>query len=117
MVEGWIVDVYLDEISEKMVLWIKEECGKVTKHLIGWTSFLHVKADSDDLKKLESKLRKTEYQMLYGDMKISREYRLTSHESSFPSEVLRISLSKPSKITWVDGIVAIKCIFFYTFFN
>ena len=64
MVEGWIVDAYLDEISEKMVLWIKEECGKVTKHLIGWTSFLHVKADLDDLEKLESKLRKIEYQML-----------------------------------------------------
>ena len=106
MVEGWIVDAYLDEISEKMVLWIKEECGKVTKHLIGWTSFLHVKADLDDLEKLESKLRKIEYQMLYGDMKISREYRLTSHESSFPSEVLRISLSKPSKIKQVADVIS-----------
>ena len=45
MVEGWILDTYLDEISEKMVLWIKEDCGKVTKHFIGWNSFLHVKAD------------------------------------------------------------------------
>ena len=52
MVEGWILDTYLDEISEKMVLWIKEDCGKVTKHFIVWNSFLHVKADSDDLKKL-----------------------------------------------------------------
>lgn len=106
MVEGWILDTYLDEISEKMVLWIKEDCGKVTKHFIGWTSFLHVKADSDDLKKLESKLRKTEYQMLYGDMNFSREHRLTSHENYLPSEVLRISLTKPSKIKQVADVIS-----------
>ena len=106
MVEGWILDTYLDEISEKMVLWIKEDCGKVTKHFIGWTSFLHVKAESDDLKKLESKLRKTEYQMLYGDMNFSREHRLTSHENYLPSEVLRISLTKPSKIKQVADVIS-----------
>jgi len=106
MVEGWILDTYLDEISEKMVLWIKEDCGKVTKHFIGWNSFLHVKADSDDLKKLESKLRKTEYQMLYGDMNFSREHRLTSHENYLPSEVLRISLTKPSKIKQVADVIS-----------
>ena len=69
MVEGWILDTYLDEKSEKIVLWIKEDCGKVTKHFIRWTSYLHVKADLDDLQKLEFKLRKIEYQMLYGEMK------------------------------------------------
>ena len=53
MVEGWILDTYLDEKSEKIVLWIKDDCGKVTKHFIRWTSYLHVKADLDDLQKLE----------------------------------------------------------------
>ena len=106
MVEGWILDTYLDEKTEKIVLWIKEDCGKVTKHFIRWTSYLHVKADLDDLQKLEFKLRKIEYQMLYGEMKFSREHRLTSHEDSLPSEVLRISLTKPSKIKQVADVIS-----------
>jgi len=106
MVEGWILDAYLDEKSEKIAIWIKEDGGEVTKHLIPWTPFLHVAGNSDDIKNLELKLKKTEYQMLYGEMIFSRENKMTSHENFSSTEVLCISLSKPSKIRQVADVIS-----------
>lgn len=106
MVEGWILDIHQDSSSEGMVVWIKLDDGSVTKHLFYWSPILHIAGNLDDINALEVKLKGMEYQTLLGEMKFSRQRRFKSHEANEASEVLAISVSRPSKLKQVADVVS-----------
>ena len=106
MVEGWILDTYQDSNSEGMVVWIKLDDGSVSKYIFHWAPVLHIAGNLDDIDALEVKLKEMEYQTLFGVMKFSRQKRFKSHEANRVSEVLAISISRPSKLKQVADVVS-----------
>ncbi|MCP2507794.1 MAG: hypothetical protein NLN64_05840 [Candidatus Thalassarchaeaceae archaeon] len=106
MVEGWILDIYQDSNSEGMIVWIKLDDGGVSKHIFHWSPIIHIAGNLDNISALETKLKGIEYEILFGKMKFSRQMRLKNHESDNTSEVLAISISRPSKIKHVADVIA-----------
>ena len=106
MVEGWILDTYQDSNSEGMVVWVKLDDGSVSKYIFYWSPVLHIAGNLDDIDALEVKLKEMEYQTLFGVMKFSRQKRFKSHEANEVSEILAISISRPSKLKQVADVVS-----------
>jgi len=91
MTLGWIFDAYL--LGDKMIFWIKQKDGKMTRLEDKWTQSIYVASDDKPL--LKSILNKDKILSLVEDFEfISKNEKLTDE---YPSQVLQLKLKDSSK--------------------
>ena len=91
MTLGWIFDAY--PLGDKMIFWIKQKDGKMTRLEDKWTQSIYVASDDKPL--LKSILNKDKILSLVEDFEfISKNEKLTD---DYPSQVLQLKLKDSSK--------------------
>ena len=91
MTLGWIFDAY--PLGDKMIFWIKQKDGKMTRLEDKWTQSIYVASDDKPL--LKSILNKDKILSLVEDFEfISKNEKLTDAN---PSQVLQLKLKDSSK--------------------
>jgi DNA polymerase-2 len=91
MTLGWIFDAY--PLGDKMIFWIKQKDGKMTRLEDKWTQSIYVASDDKPL--LKSILNKDKILSLVEDFEfISKNEKLTDDR---PSQVLQLKLKDSSK--------------------
>lgn len=91
MTLGWIFDAY--PLGDKMIFWIKQKDGKMTRLEDKWTQSIYVASDDKPL--LKSILNKDKILSLVEDFEfISKNEKLTD---DYPSQVLQLKLTDSSK--------------------
>jgi len=91
MTLGWIFDAY--PLGDKMIFWIKQKDGKMTRLEDKWTQSIYIASDDKPL--LKSILNKDKILPLVEDSEfISKNEKLTDE---YPSQVLQLKLKDSSK--------------------
>ena len=85
MPEGWVLDAHQDVTSGQMSVWIKEDGGKASLHLVPWSPVLHVSGTSEKLRMLSDRLEDAGVQASHGKLSTSLETvsytHLRAHET------------------------------------
>lgn len=105
MVEGWILDVHLDNTTNSMVVWIKREGGAVTRHLFQWCPTIHVYSSAGNLEELEKMISSSEHRYLHGGLTAQREFHIISHRDTTPVEVLAVRVGKPGDLAKIANSI------------
>ena len=105
MPEGWVLDAHQDGASGQMSVWIKEDGGKASLHLVPWSPVLHVSGSSGKLRMLSDRLEDAGVQASHGELSTSLEKRLISHESKNQTEVLAVEVSRTGMLSRVANLI------------
>ena len=105
MPEGWVLDAHQDVTSGQMSVWIKEDGGKASLHLVPWSPVLHVSGTSEKLRMLSDRLEDAGVQASHGKLSTSLEKRLISHESTTQTEVLAVEVSRTGMLSRVANLI------------
>ncbi len=105
MPEGWVLDAHQDVTSGQMSVWIKEDGGKASLHLVPWSPVLHVSGTSEKLRMLSDRLEDAGVQASHGKLSTSLEKRLISHESTTLTEVLAVEVSRTGMLSRVANLI------------
>ena len=105
MPEGWVLDAHQDGTSGQMSVWIKEDGGKASLHLVPWSPVLHVSGSPGKLRMLSDRLEDAGVQASHGEISTSLEKRLISHESTNQTEVLAVEISRTGMLSRVANLI------------
>ena len=112
MPEGWVLDAHQDGASGQMSVWIKEDGGKASLHLVPWSPVLHVSGSPGKLRMLSDRLEDAGVQASHGELSTSLEKRLISHESTNQTEVLAVEVSRTGMLSRVANLISPRGVLF-----
>ena len=97
MPEGWVLDAHQDGTSGQMSVWIKEDGGKASLHVVPWSPVLHVSGSPGKLRMLSDGLGTPESKP--HEAISSLEKGADSHESTSQTEVLAVEVSRTGMLS------------------